>query len=76
MPDNVKRSQKKSRYQRFQACKQNFQVQCEDSRLIMEATEVESARERSHVGHTQLFLLRYQYAITLDKNKRNMPHIL
>ena len=63
MPDNIKRSQNNSRYQRFHVCEQNFQVQSENF------TEVESARGRSHVGHTQLFLLRYQYAITSDKNK-------
>ena len=69
MPDNIKRSQNNSRYQRFQVCEQNFQVQSENFRLPMEATEVESATGRGHVGHTQLFLLRYQYAITSDKNK-------
>ena len=29
MPDNIKRSQNNSRYQRFQICEQNFQVQSE-----------------------------------------------
>ena len=46
---------KTARYQRFQVCEQNIQVQCENSRLIMEATEFESARGRKHVAGTNIY---------------------
>ena len=48
MSDNIKCFKSNSRgYQRFQVCEQNFQVQCENSRLSTEATEVESARGKA-----------------------------
>ena len=59
---------------RFQVFEQNHQVWYENSRLIIEATELKAQEEELGCRHKYLFLLRYEDAIISDKNTRSMLH--